>query len=1132
MAPTLSVVVPFHNVEDYFLQCLESLAAQTFADFEVVMVDDGSPDGSAVIAKAFAARDPRFRLVQQDNQGLGPARNTGVRHTDGRYLAFADSDDIVPPHAYERMIASLEETGSDLVSGAVDRFTAGRRTRARFYGEAFGRTRLRTHVSRDLELLNDRTAWNKVFRRSFWDAHGFAFPAGAYEDAPVTIPAHVRAASVDVISDVVYHYRVRTTADRSITQRRTELGNLRDRLDSVHRVSEFLRAEAPRLKDAYDLTALGNDVMLYIDVVEEADDAYRAELCRLVRDHVRGVNPRLMRRLPALKRLKYRLAYLGRHADLVAVREYERTGLPAGRPERRGLLRRRWYAGHPFRGDPAIPDSIYDITDELRLDAKIDTVAWAGDELELTGHAYVPGLPMTPAARIDVWLEHTLSGRRVKLPVRRVRVPQVTAASGQPAVSYDHSGFAVRVDPAALRGVPKWRGADWKVCVAVRADGVRMSQQVRGCGPAAQWTPYRHLFEGVRVQVVPADGGVVVRFRHPRAVATDVADGCVRGTVRGATGPDDAALLTCRERGTEARVPLEYDDDGTFRFRPPLSDPAGQVHHDVWIVAGGRKIRLAAGDAFREQALGPLALTATRYGNLTLVEGPSQLLITHVEWDGDELVVSGDTGARPARATLQRRRAGDRYTFPMTCDGTRFTLRLPLGAIPSQAGVLPLFTGKWEIHAEDADGAPLDMLAARSCLAALPPDHDVAGFRYRVWPTRGGGDGLHIHAQVARAADEQGRYARRMLEEHHYPAHRRRPVRDLVLFESYFGWQGSCNPREIWEEFRRRGTGHELVWVRGDRHFALPEGTRTVQRFSREYYELTATASIIVNNVAQPPCYRPRPGQLYVQTWHGTPIKKVGFETDWSRVECRDQRHRELAEDVSRWDLLISQNPFSTEVLRRAFRYDGEVLESGYPRTDPAHRPGHEELRAAVRDRLGIPDGKRAILYAPTWRDHLQTDRYGIAEHDLSFDLHTAAEALGPDTVILLRLHHLLNAEIPSDLQDFLIDVTAYPDVTGLYLAADALVTDYSSAMCDFAGLGKPILLFAPDLEEYRTGIRGLTFDLTEKRPGPLLSTSAELIAALSGPFTDHGRLAAFAAEFAPHDDGRAAARVVDRLLR
>ncbi|MBO2454773.1 bifunctional glycosyltransferase family 2 protein/CDP-glycerol:glycerophosphate glycerophosphotransferase [Actinomadura barringtoniae] len=1165
MSPKLSAVVPFYNVEDYIDACLRSLARQSHADLEVIMVDDGSQDGSAAIAERYSREDRRFRLVRQQNQGLGPARNTGARHASGEFLAFADSDDVVPPYAYERMVRSLESSGSDLVTGAVQILSGSDRlSRATFYGEAFRATRIGTHVSRDAELLHDRTAWNRVFRRSFYDEHALEFPPGAYEDAPVTIPAHVLAEKVDVLSDVVYHYRRREGGERSITQRRTEIGNARDRVASIRSVSRFLAESAPGLKGAYDLTCLDNDLMLFINVLEEGDEAYRYALCELVDDYLGELDPALLDRLTSLRRLKYHLARERRVGDLLTVLEYERTGLPAGEYEARGVLRRRWYAGHPFRGDTAVeagtapvPDAVYDATAEMRVIAQVDEISWESGSARVDGHAYVPGVPMTLDDGIDVWLQHTRTRRRVRLDVERSLRPEVTANSRQPAVSYDGSGFSVTIDPKRLRSVPSWKNADWTMHVAVHLGPRRpWSRPLRGvvarCGAGAAWSTYRDVPGQARVQLVPADDAVTVRVRRTQATITDHrwSEGAleIEGWLGEGVVPEDQTVtVRCRERGATEKLPLELlpaDGDSTpFRLRVPLpadrAVPTEPINWELSVKSQGKAVRLTAPPDFTESVHtsvnNAFRLTRTRYGNAVLTQGPPVLVFEALTMPEDGRMVvtgrlAGEPAERPSQLVLRRRRTDVEHAFPLTWDCGRFTAVVDLASITTLAGALPLATGTWELRASIEDVA---VVATKGLLASLPPALEVAGHRFRLWPAAS--DGLTVESRIARADGERGPHALRMLRERDYPAFLRSPIRDLVMFESYFGWQYSCNPKAIYEEFVRRDTGHELVWVMGDQHFVAPEGARVVQRFSREYYELTAAARIVVNNVAQPTCYRSRDGQSYVQTWHGTPIKSVGFDMDWSQMERRDQRRRDLVNDVARWDLLLTQNAFSTEVMRRAFHYEGEVLEAGYPRNDLAYGPRSAEIRAAVRARLGVPEGKKAVLYAPTWRDHLQTSKHGLARQDLLFDFARAAEALGDDTVLLLRRHHLMNAGLPESCASFVIDVTRYPDVTELYLAADAMVTDYSSAMVDFAGLGKPLLLFTPDLDAYRDDIRGLAFDLSAHQPGPMLKTSEELIATLGEldavAAASRDQLTAFAAEFCPLDDGRASARVVDRLL-
>ena len=263
MAPRLSVVVPIYNVVPYLEECLDSIVAQTFGDFECVLVDDGSTDESAAIAQAYVDKDARFRLVRQENKGLGAARNTGWRHlAEGtEYLAFVDSDDTLPTGAYELMVSTLDETGSDFVCGNALRFRAAGHYQSPAHSKPFKETRLRTHISEVPALVTDRTAWNKVYRRSFLDAAGVLYPEGIlYEDAPVSVPLHYLADAVDVLSEPIYHWRVRESGAVSITQMKTDPRGVVDRVTldgagarvaagparaEVRRVPALLRPELP-----------------------------------------------------------------------------------------------------------------------------------------------------------------------------------------------------------------------------------------------------------------------------------------------------------------------------------------------------------------------------------------------------------------------------------------------------------------------------------------------------------------------------------------------------------------------------------------------------------------------------------------------------------------------------------------------------------------------------------------------------------------------------------------------------------------------------------------------------------------------------------------------------------------------
>jgi CDP-glycerol glycerophosphotransferase len=359
--PRVSVVVPIYRVEAYLGECLASLRAQTFGDLEVIMVDDGSPDGSAAIAARVAGEDARFRLVRQDNAGLGAARNAGVAHAGGELLMFVDSDDRLPPDALARLVASLDRTGSDFASGNIHRFDSTGQWPAAFLKRTFSRPRRRTHVTRFRWLLSDRMAQNKLWRRAFWDEHALAFPVGCvHEDIPVVVPAQFMARAVDILPDPVYLYREREDGSRSITQRRAELPVLLDRLAAVEGVSAWLDAHAPPgSRRAYAESVVEEDLRYHVDVLDEADDAYREVFLDRANAFLAAAGPGVEDGLPAIQRLKWHLVRRRMLPELLDVVVFQKARAGGKLPKRRIGLRS--YGDYPFLDDPrlGIPRSVY-----------------------------------------------------------------------------------------------------------------------------------------------------------------------------------------------------------------------------------------------------------------------------------------------------------------------------------------------------------------------------------------------------------------------------------------------------------------------------------------------------------------------------------------------------------------------------------------------------------------------------------------------------------------------------------------------------------------------------------------------------------------------------------------------------
>lgn len=283
-APLVSVVVPAYDTAAYLPACLDSLLAQTHRALEVVVVDDGSPDASAEIAESYAARDPRVRVVRQDNGGLGAARNEGLRHATGDVIAFADSDDVVPPGAYAALVRQLRRTGADLVTGDVVQLI-GTETREIPWMRRLHKDRAALFLEQRPELLGDVFAWNKVYRRDFWDGAGLSWPERLrYEDQPTLTSAYVQARLIGVVPDVVYHWRIREDGS-SITQQRASVDDLRDRWTTKRMSLDTVRRyDSAPVTRCFEQRVLPGDLWRYFLQIPACDDEWWALLVAGVRE--------------------------------------------------------------------------------------------------------------------------------------------------------------------------------------------------------------------------------------------------------------------------------------------------------------------------------------------------------------------------------------------------------------------------------------------------------------------------------------------------------------------------------------------------------------------------------------------------------------------------------------------------------------------------------------------------------------------------------------------------------------------------------------------------------------------------------------------------------------------------------
>ncbi len=361
----------------------------------------------------------------------------------------------------------------------------------------------------------------------------------------------------------------------------------------------------------------------------------------------------------------------------------------------------------------------------------------------------------------------------------------------------------------------------------------------------------------------------------------------------------------------------------------------------------------------------------------------------------------------------------------------------------------------------------------------------------------------------------------------HYRVQRCLPLRaDRAVFAAYDGRGHGCNPGALEAAFRDLAPHVRTAWIaHREHHHTIPPGPRRIVPGTAAYWTALARSRYLVSNTGFDDRLAKRRGQVLIQTGHGTPLGHIGLDLQERPAAARGRDFARLLKDVDRWDYVLSANRHTTLTNERVHPGRYTTLEYGYPRNDVFRTSTPADV-ARLRASLGIPRGAVAILYAPTHRDYRRSQRRPL-------DLHRIVRRLGPRFVVLARAHHAYDTALTRTCGR-VVDVSGHPSIESLCLASDALVTDYSSLMFDYANLDRPIVVHADDWEAYDAA-RGTYFDLREVPPGAVARGEDELIDIFA---TGHWRgsrstqlRAAFRERFCTYDDGRAAERVVRRVV-
>lgn len=1104
----VSVIIPIYNVEEFLCECLDSVLEQTLTGIQVILMDDGSPDGSSEIAKRYAAKYENFQYVRQQNGGLGNARNNGVKYAEGEYIVFLDADDYVFPEAYEKMYNTAKQNDCDMAVCNVIRCNSKGFKTSTLHDIAFNSIVSVTHITETHSLLWDTTAWNKMIKREFWDANSFSFPERMlYEDIPVTIPMHFIANRVAVVKDIGYVWRIRDGASKSITQLSSSVKNLNDRLKALSMVDSFFNENVhdDGIRKAKYYKWLTIDLPIFLNQCLMVSDEHLGIFIDTINNYIRTSIPKeAFCEIPVFYRLKYEAAQAKDIALLRRIRRFELDYFLSIKTRNKG-----------GKIIGKIPQEIsqkgeVDMTltiEKMLLKQRVTSIDFDGCRFIIKGYVFEPlvDVPKIEDQHISAYIFCKDESNNIEIKITQCAVPACSRREGvktrydgkMQLFNYDGAGFIIEIDIEKDILNNKLDG-EFEIVLRYERDG-RIKEQ--GLGGAK--TQLRDVVEKCtyldgksEVKLYINSGGYffVKVAQNPVCVVESVYE-------------DDSVIKKLNQPIKNVYI---RNNKGLLRSVENSQEPSSIVINHESMFEGMNELVFRLENSYipikaiREQR------TLHLYNNCSFIDISGANRTCFIDRVDNEVIA---TGVKQYEGTFRLELIWINKFFD--CDNTvevglyvRDNIAQKYCKIGSSIGNLRnehieysieinfldenvirnLYADEWIIYFGVKENGVSEYYPVRCCT-----DLNEIQFKnkYKNFKLIQNNRTNTVVLAVTKVQDYYTRsnLRKQIVERFIYPVLRRLPVKKKwIVFESMWGSKYSCNPRYFYEYINDNHKDYKCIWSLNDENTPIVGDGVRVRRLSLKYYYYMARAKYFINNVNFHDTHKKRRNQIEVQTMHGTPLKSIGLDVigDFPTEKSR----RNYISKCKRWDYLIVQSSFVETLSRTAFCFKKDVLKTGYPRTDILFEENRKESTESLKKSLGLPTDKKVIMYAPTWRIK--------GDYKEMLDLRKMKARLSSDYILILRLHHFSAIGYDTKKPDgFVFDLTSYDSIEDLYAITDILITDYSSVMFDYAVLGRPMIFYAYDLDNYRDKLRGLYFDIETEAPGPVLFTTEEVICAI-----------------------------------
>ena len=842
--PSLSVVVPAFNASDFIENCLQSILTQEGIALEVLVVDDGSNDDTAVKAKQVAERDGRVTVIASSNSGPANARNRGVEVARGEYLAFADADDQVMPNAYATMVDSLERTGSDIATGSYIRIGAMGRSRPKLTARVHARQRLAVRLDDMPELLEEPVLWNKVYRRGFWDRHvGEMRSFANYEDQEPVYRALVGAAAIDVLTTDVYAWRLADGRDTR-SRRKAKLTDLRAKVEVIGALANVLELEPDSVRVHAYAIWMGTDLAMHAEHLDTASKRFRKSLCSVADDLKKAMPRHSWTLIPAQERLLMWVVATGRLDDIeeiLGTRLEETTAVPFEHADG------HWNVAPTYvrRLETRIPSRLLRARPvDFKPVVLVRNARWVSEgELEFEGCAYIPGID---PSELTVRIRGVMDGATVfDVPVDNREDNRVDLEAGDPWRSYADGGFRVRiniraVDNVSPRGIDLLGSFDGR---DVRVDAPATSSTVVGMIAPSP------VVDGRRVTVI-ADEHDELSIRPVALPSAPVVAKNVlvhRGRITVTLAPDvDVRTLELVHRDEVHQLAVK-NRSIVHGVLPSLPDRYIAGGERIWALRAqttdGRTT-----DVYYDSVdyLLPDIESARPEpdidGKVKIAQRAIRVSVTGASSDRDRLMLTGSID--PPQKLSVVLKSSEQTISPaettMHADGG-FTTVYDLTTTGPEGGTVAALSGGYHVRFGPSAESSESWARVSGKLAIRPVDVFTEWNTLRLEGRVSGS--VAITASPPWSAQERSRYGRFALRDREWG-----PLTRGIVFESYNGKSVNDNPRAIFDSIRESTHDIPLYWSVRDRRTDVPRGGIPIVEGTAEWHKALSTSRVWINN--------------------------------------------------------------------------------------------------------------------------------------------------------------------------------------------------------------------------------------------------------------------------------------------